>query len=166
MYCNMYFMKKIMVILFSSLLAASIYAQSADVITDILETKEVTAGQICYLTAVQLNYADDSSSYENAVSVMQEKGLLKADKAADSSISAVEIAYLFSKLWSVKGGLMYRITKGSPRYVFKQFQRDGVIKATVDPSALISGSEALSIYTACVNIYSDFDIKTVSMEGM
>ena len=162
----MYFMKKIMVLVFTLLLSASIYAQSADVITDILETKEVTFGQICYLTAVQLDYADEKSSYENAVTIMQEKGLVKADKNAESAIPAVEVAYLFSKLWTVKGGLMYRITKGSPRYVFKQFQRDGVIKSTVDPSSHISGTEALSIYTACVNTYSDFNMASVSMEEM
>ena len=166
MYCNMYFMKKIMVLVFTLLFSASIYAQSADVITDILETKEVTVGQICYLTAVQLAYADESSSYENAVTIMQEKGIVKADKTAESVIPAVEVAYLFSKLWTVKGGLMYRVTKGSPRYVFKQFQRDGIIKSTVDPSELISGSDALSIYTACVNTYSGFDMASVSMEDM
>lgn len=162
----MYFMKKIMVLVFTLLFSASIYAQSADVITDILDTKEVTFGQICYLTAVQLAYADESSSYENAVTIMQEKGLVKADKNAESAIPAVEVAYLFSKLWTIKGGLMYRVTKGSPRYVFKQFQRDGIIKSTVDPSDLISGSDALSIYTACVNTYSDFDMASVSMEEM
>jgi len=155
-----------MVLVFTFLLAASIYAQSADVITDILDTKEVTLGQICYLTAVQLNYAEESSSYENAVSIMQEKGFLKSDKSADSTIPAEEIAYLFSKLWTVKGGLMFRLTKGSRRYVFKQFQRDGIIKATVDPMESISGSDALSIYTACVNTYSDFDMRKVSMEDM
>ena len=61
---------------------------------------------------------------------------------------------------------MYRVTKGSPRYVFKQFQRDGIIKSTIDPSELISGSDALSIYTACVSTYSDFDMASVSMEEM
>ena len=159
-------MKKIMVLVFTFLLAASIYAQSADVITDILDTKEVTFGQICYLTAVQLDYTDENSSYENAVIVMQEKGLVKAGKNAESAIPAIEVAYLFSKLWTIKGGLMYRITKGSPRYVFKQFQRDGIIKSTIDPSELISGSDALSIYTACVSTYSDFDMASVSMEEM
>ena len=170
MYCNMYFMKKIMILIFTFLLSASLWAQSADVITDILDTEEVTLGQVCYLTAVQLDYTDESSSYENAVSVMQEKGLLASSKNenqnAESAVSAVEVAYLFSKLWTVKGGVMYRITKGSPRYVFKQFQCDGVIKSTVDPSSHISGTEALSIYTACVNTYSDFNMSSVSMEEM
>lgn len=157
-------MRKIIGLIFTFLLAASIYAQSADVITEILDTKEVTLGQICYLTAVQLDYVDENSSYENAVSIMQEKGFLKSYKNADSTIPAEEVAFLFSKLWTVKGGVMYKITKGSRRYVFKQFQRDGVIKPTVDPSESVSGTEALSIYTACVNTYSDFDMKSVTME--
>ena len=80
-------MKKIMVLVFTFLLAASIYAQSADVITDILDTKEVTFGQICYLTAVQLDYTDENSSYENAVIVMQNAGF--------HSWCIMQIYYLF-----------------------------------------------------------------------
>ena len=60
---------------------------------------------------------------------------------------------------------MYRITKGSPRYAFRQFQADGIMGADMDPSAFVSGEKALSIYTSCISKYSDFDMKNVSMEA-
>jgi len=60
---------------------------------------------------------------------------------------------------------MYRLTKGSPRYAFKQFQADGILSSRQSPSDFVSGAKALSIYTSCVNKYSEFDIKNVSMES-
>ena len=63
-------MKKILTLLFALFLALSAYAQSADVITEILATEEVTFGQISYLTAVQMNIIDDDASYDDAVAAL------------------------------------------------------------------------------------------------
>ena len=60
-------MKKIVTLVLALFLCLSVYAQSADVITDILESEEITFGQVCYLTAVQMNIIEDSTSYEDAV---------------------------------------------------------------------------------------------------
>ena len=158
-------MKKIVILLLALFLSLSAYAQSADVITEILSTEEVTFGQISYLTAVQMNIIDDDASYEDAVTALYEGGYIPYVEDADSPVPAVDLAFLYSKLWKIKGGLMYRITKGSPRYAFRQFQADGIISSNVDPSNYISGAKALSIYTSCINKYSDFDMKSVSMEA-
>ena len=165
MCCKMITMKKIVSLLFALFLVLSAYAQSADVITDILETEEVTFGQVCYLTAVQMNIVEDSASYEDAVTALYEKGYIPSLEDALVPVPAVDLAYLYSKLWNIKGGLMYRLTKGSPRYAFRQFQSDGIIGVDVDPANYISGEKALSIYTSCINKYSNFDMKNVSMEA-
>ena len=157
-------MKKILSVLFVFLLAISVYAQSADVITDILDSEKVTFGQISYITAVQMNLADENVSYDDAVKIMRDQGYLLSDESSESPISAAEIAYLYSKCWPIKGGLLFKITKGSPRYAFKQFVADGVLDSSVDPSSGLSGSKALSFYTACVNTYSGFNMAAVSME--
>ena len=158
-------MKKIISLVFALFLVLSAYAQSADVITDILDTEEVTFGQVGYLTAVQMKLIEEDASYEDALSVLYEKGYIPSIEDEDSPIPAVDVVYLYSKLWTIKGGLLFRLTKGSPRYAFRQFQSDGIISTDLDPSAYISGVKALSIYTACVNKYSDFNMKTVSMEA-
>ena len=158
-------MKKIISLVFALFLCLSAYAQSADVITDILETDEVTFGQVCYLTAVQMNIVDDSASYEDAVTALYEHGYIPILEEYQAPVPAVDLAYLYSKLWDVKGGLMFRLTNGSPRYAFRQFQSDGIVGADVDPAAYVSGEKALSIYTSCINKYSDFDMKNVSMEA-
>ena len=158
-------MKKIISLVFALFLCLSAYAQSADVITDILETDEVTFGQVCYLTAVQMNIVDDSASYEDAVTALYEHGYIPILEEYQAPVPAVDLAYLYSKLWDVKGGLMFRLTNGSPRYAFRQIQSDGIVGADVDPAAYVSGEKALSIYTSCINKYSDFDMKNVSMEA-
>ena len=158
-------MKKIISLIFALFLVLSAYAQSADIITEILETDEVTFGQVCYLTAVQMKIADDSASYEDAVNALYENGYIPVVEDYDAPVPAVDLAYLYSKLWNIKGGLMYRLTKGAPRYAFRQFQADGIVGSDMDPSAFVSGEKALSIYTSCISKYSDFDMKNVSMEA-
>ena len=134
-------------------LCLSVYAQSADVITDILETEEITFGQVCYLTAVQMNIIDDSVSYEGAVTALYEHGYIPEVEDFDAPVPAVDLAYLYSKLWNIKGGLMYRLTKGSPRYAFQQFKIDGIIPRDENPTKKVSGQDVLNVFSQCEYIY-------------
>ena len=165
MYDKMICMKKIITLIFGLLLSLSVYAQSADVITDILETKEATFGQVCYIAAVQQNLIEEYATYDDAVQALYENQIIPSLEEASAPIPAVDLAYIFARLWNVQGGLMFRITKGSPRYAFKQFQSDGIIDSEADPAKYVTGAKALSIYTSCVNKYSGFDMKAVSMEA-
>ena len=158
-------MKKKFLILFSLLLGALVYAQSADVITEILEAEQATFGQVCYLAAVQQNLVDENASYDESVQALFDNKIIPNLEDPRAPIPLVDIAYIYSRLWPVKGGVMFRLTHGSPRYTFKQFQSDGILTSRQDPSDFVSGAKALSIYTACVKKYSGFDMKSVSMES-
>lgn len=156
-------MKKIISILFTLIFSFAAFAQSADVITDILESKEATYGQVCYLLATQQQLILDDATYVYAVEALYENGQIPELYGEDDSITAIDAAFLFSRMWDIKGGFMYRLTKGSPRYVFRQFQADGVIGSSVQPKDSISGSDILSMYTSCLRKYGDFDITEISM---
>ena len=158
-------MKKKLSVLFCLFIGITLYAQSADVITELLESKEATFGQVSYLAAVQTNLIGEQDSYEAAVNALYEKGLIPVLEDPEAPIPLVDVVYIYSRLWPINGGLMYRITKGSPRYVFKQFQADGILNSKQEPGDFISGAKALSIYTSCVNKYSGFDMEAVSMES-
>ena len=145
-------------------LTIGIYAQSADVITQILETDEVTCGQICYLSAVRQNLISEDDSFEKAVEVLAEKyqlgNLLEADYAADVQT----VAYLYMKIWpDVKGGLFYLITGGSPRYAYKHLKALHVISDRYDPHAKLNGMQALNLLTSCMNTFGTED-ECMSME--
>ncbi len=139
-------------------LGSCIYAQSADVVTNILNTDQVTYGQICYLSAVRQNLMEDTKSYDDAIAILsKEKQLPFAGIVSENQIiSLKEIAYIYSKIWDNQissRGLMYKLTKGSPRYAFKQLKADGIIMNNSDPFKGIDGFEALGILTSCMLEY-------------
>ena len=74
------------------------------------------------------------------------------------------LAYIYLQMWpDIKGGLFYKLTKGSPRYAFKQLKTDGIISDDADPNSFVSGREALSILTACMVAYGG-DEECMSMD--
>lgn len=156
-------MKKYLSILLFLFLGIGAYAQSANVITEILNSPAATFGQVCYLSAVHQNLIDEGASYEDAVSALYQNNQISQIIDVEKNISIIDAAHIYSFMWNVNGGLMYRLTKGSPRYVFRQFQADGIIPSDVEPASLLSGSGALSLYTSCLRRYGDFDVAAVDM---
>ena len=158
-------MKKFVSILFTMFLIFSIHAQSADVITQILEADNVTVGQVCYLSAVEQGLMSERDTFDNAVIALVENGQIKPGLHRDDVIPAVNIAFILSQMWEIKGGLMFKLTKGSPRYAFKQFKNDGVIKPDIEPGDYISGRDFLNIYNYCLDVYGGFNVADVSIES-
>lgn len=146
-------MKKIFYTLMFIFTATVMYAQSADVVTEILETTEVTFGQVCYLSAVQQGLVDDNASYEDSIKVLYENNQLPGEVYSGTPIALVDLAFIYSRLWNVHGGFFYQMTHGAPRYAFKQLKTDGVISEKAEPGDFISGSEALNIFTSCLVTY-------------
>lgn len=165
MYVKIYAMKKILIVLLSVFVSISAFAQSADVITEILDADQATYGEVCYLSAVQQNFVKEDATYEDAIQALRSEGQLVNSVDANEFIKAQDAAAVFAAMWHVEGGLMFRITKGAPRYAFKQFQADGILSSSMDPATYMSGADVLKMYTSCVKKYSDFNIRNVSMEA-
>ena len=132
-----------------------VFAQSNDKISEILNSEQVTYGDICYISASAQNLISDDASYEDAIQALYDKGQIKSMVYKDEKIPLVNIAFVYSQIWEVKGGLMCRLTNNSPRYVFKQLKIDGIIDKAKDPSSYVSGQEALSLYTTCAFHYGN-----------
>ena len=147
-------MKKILSIIVFLLISCCIYAQSADVITKILKSDEVSYGEVCYLSAVRQNLISESASYNEAIDVLYENGQIPERLSAKDSAYLMNLSYIYSRIWpNLSGSLMYKLTKGSPRYTFKLFKADGVLGERADPYDKVSGFEALSILTSCMIEY-------------
>lgn len=132
-----------------------VFAQSNDRISEILQSEKVTYGEICYIVASAQGFIEDDASYEDAIQVLYDKGQIKTMVYKEEKIPLVNIAFVYSQIWGVKGGLMCRLTNNSPRYVFKQLKVDGIIDKSKDPASFVSGSEALSLYTSCAYFYDN-----------
>lgn len=146
-------MKKVICFCISVLLsAAAAFSQSADKMTEILDTKTVTYQQAAYFFAVANGMANDSASETAAVEMLKQAKLIKEDVHGNEPIPLNQVAFLCANTWNVKGGLMYRIFK-NPRYSFKQLQADGIISYTDDPSKILNGHQFMNVIVDCINLY-------------
>lgn len=147
-------MKKLISIVTFLFLAITAYSQSAEKITDILNSAEINYGQACYLSAIHQNLITEDSSYENAVQVLFDNKQLPELTPCYNPITAANLAFIYLNCWpNLKGSFMYRLTKGSPRYAYKQLKADGIFDDYTDPTTVFSGEEALMILTACMIEY-------------
>ncbi|MBR6583185.1 MAG: hypothetical protein IKK80_06240 [Treponema sp.] len=154
-------MKRIVISLFFLIVPMMVFSQSNDKISEILESSEISYGQACYISACAQNLIDDDSSYEDAIRVLFDKGQIPAIVGENEPIALANLTYIYAKLWNVKGGLLFRITKGSPRYSFKQFKSDSLIDERYDPTTVVSGWEALNLYTEGSYYYENQSIDAI-----
>lgn len=147
-------MKKFMLISALFLLGgASLFAQSAGRLTEMIQTEKVTYGQMSYFAASSLGIITDGASLDASFQVMGERGLLPAKEVTGATfIPVCDIAYICAKTWNISGSLMYSLFP-SPRYAFKMLQAKGIISQAYDPNRYVDGHEALNIITACIETF-------------
>ena len=142
-----------------------VFAQSANVITDILESDEATYGQVCYLSAIHQGLISEDATYEDAVEVLYDRGQIPESVGAYDTVYLANLAFIYVQIWpSIKGGLMFTLTKGSPRYAFKKLKSDGVIPDNSDPNSVVSGHQALNILTTCMMEYGSDESMGMEIE--
>ena len=159
-------MKKIISILFTMFIFSGVFAQSADVITSILDTDKVTYGQVCYLSAVRQQIIDESDSYDDAIKALMEQGIVSEKVRSSDVISLQEVSHIFTKIWpDFKGGFMYRITGGAARYAFKSLKDVGILTTRDDPFNTVSGFDVLNILSSCMMEFgSEEECMTMSID--
>ena len=165
MCCKIKFMRRIFSVLLVLFIGGLAFAQSADVVTEILNTDEVTYGQVCYLSAIHQGLLAEDASYDDAVDALLARGQLPEDVGSYDSVFMANLAFIYAQVWpDIKGGLMFRLTKGSPRYAFKQFKADGIIPQSADPNAVVSGPQALNLLTSCMLEYGSDECMDMEVE--
>ncbi len=142
-------MKKFAALVIFCLVAHAAFAQSAEKISQILESQEITYGQSAWLACSFGQIVSDDDGFEKALSEAVNKGWLKSGAVSESPASLQELCGLFVKATGLKCGLLYRLTKAD-RYAFKELKANGTLDAAADPSMKVSGQNALSIMNACV----------------
>lgn len=137
----------ILAILFVFVMAAS--AQSADAVTAMINTKKVSTEQAAYFFAVMLDLVPETATEQEAVDALVSANYMKAPKNPSGPISYAQFCGLCMKSWNLPAGLMYSITK-SNHYAFREMQTKGNVDTSIDPSAPISGYNAMEIITKCL----------------
>jgi len=154
-------MRKFLPFILTIMFSAAASAQSADVVSEILDTKEATFGQICYLSAVQQKLVDNDATYGQSISALYENGQLPSMVYETTPMVMADLAFIYSRMWHIRGGVFYRLTGGSPRYAFKQMKADGIFPNRTDPADSVSGREALNILTSCMMTYGGMKLESI-----
>lgn len=145
-------MKRLFFALVLALVAGSFsFAQSADKVTQILEADEITYGQLGYLSACQLSLVDDSTSFVEAFTALQNAGYVGKDVSAGDKVTYKGLSGLCSRTFGIRESLMYRITSAD-RYAFKQLQSLGAVPSSADPGRTVSGYDAMSVISECIEL--------------
>lgn len=151
MYCKIKIMKKFILSLILLITGTFLFAQSADVVTKIIEADQVTFGQVCYMSATHQKLISDKASLTDAIRALQRNNQISKEYEADSVPTLEEISAIILKMWpQVNDSLMFRITKGNSRYAFKLLKAKGVIRASADPKQTLSGRDFLNLLTSAM----------------
>lgn len=148
-------MKKSFILPVVLVLSMTAYAQRADFVSELIAADKASYGAVCYLSAVYQGFVDESASYVDALHALAERGQTSPSADVNATVTFSELSRLMAKIWHIKGGLMYRATKASARYAFRQFKADGIIPERTDPSKKASGSDVLNMYTLCLRKYGE-----------
>lgn len=144
-------MKKVAALIFFCLLSYVAAAQSAEKISQIIESDQITYGQSAWLACSYAYEDGESLSFEQALATATEKGWLKSGRVFDSPINLQELCGIFVKASGLKAGLFYKFTKAD-RYAFKELKANKTLDDAADPSMKVSGQNAMAILNACVKL--------------
>lgn len=136
--------KKIISVLSLLLLAASVFAQSNDVIDDVLAQNKLTCGNGAYLTLTAAGMIEDSLTPEEALDVLKQKGWINDSRESSDCMSLGEYSLALMQGFDMKGGIMYSIFK-APRYASRELGYKGYISREPGAYRTLSGAEAISI---------------------
>ncbi len=143
-------MKRLITILLSLLCAVAAFSQSAEQITKILSSSELTYGEASYLAATALGLISDDAGFGEAIRTAESEKMLKGTHTADEKINVRDFAYLCATAWGINDSLFFWRTH-TKRYALKELKADGIIPASYKPERHLTGQEALAIVTRCLD---------------
>lgn len=147
---NMKTNKFIFISLFFLFILGPLSSQSANKITEILSTQNVTYGQACYLIGISMELIPENLSDQEAVDVFISKGYIK-QTSASAYINLEDFSWICSKAWKFRTGLMSKIFRNK-HYVFKDLKSLNILKPNDDPHQKITGQKALNIITKFIEL--------------
>ena len=148
-------MKKTLTLISVFLLGISLCtAQSADKVTQVLESEKVTYGQASYFIATAAEKIQETETEEDAVKVMKAIQFADQDIKASDYVTIEQLSWMLACTWKIEGGLMMKIFPG-PRYACRQLKADGILNDFDDPDSIPDGHRFFNILTDCMNVYAE-----------
>lgn len=137
-------LRKLLVITAFFLTSAALFAQSNEIIDDILGQKALTVENGAYLGLSAAGLIGDDLTPEEALNFLKDEGWIKAKRNSGDEMSLGEYSLVLMKGFSMSGGMMYTIFQ-SARYASRELGYKGYISRDAGAYRSLSGSEAISI---------------------
>lgn len=124
------------------------FSQSFSRLSQIIDTQEITNGQAAYFVGTYLGTVRENATDTEAFETLKAAGYFADGVTADSKIQLKNLCAVYAKAADVKGGMMFSLSKKSPRYAFKEFKAKGWLPANADPSRTVSGINAIGLFNS------------------
>ena len=150
--------KKLLVFFLVIMFSSFCFGQQAEIITEILESTEVTWGDMSYIAASYINVDEANLNKNSAFEFLKECNIISPNVNITEPINMAELSGLCMKTFNMKGGLFYTISK-SNWYAFKELKALGFLVKNADPHSKISGFDAMNIIYNCMEYDSHIQEK-------
>ena len=137
-------MKKILIFTLFSIFSAGIFAQSNDIIDDILKQDYLSCGNGSYLVLTAGNLIADSATVEDALSFSKKQGWISEKISAADKMSLGQYSLAVMKTFKISGGMLYTLFP-SARYASRELGYLGYISRDSGSYRNLNGNEAISI---------------------
>jgi hypothetical protein len=122
----------------------SLFAQTADELDLLLETREISYAQASRFVLAVAEAADTGTEAGAMYALAKERGWLPERAALDSPIKLGELCFLIMEAFGIKGSFLYAMFPG-PRYAYRELDYLKLIPGRRDPGVMVAGERLLLI---------------------
>ena len=131
--------------------AASVSAQTAEIMDTIIGASEISVSQAAYLVFVAAGKLAEDASPDQAFTLFEGLGWIDSGGDPARPLKASEYAYLLTRSYGLSGGLLGDWLP-SPRYAFRDLVFRGIFSSKGDPESPLTGVEAVRILGKVMDI--------------
>jgi len=134
-----------------ALFAASLDAQSNQIVDQLLDQKVAAFGDAAYLILSAAGTVPQDATPAQASAAVDSAKLLPGSHREDQPITLGEVCYLIMETQSLKGGLLYTLFPG-PRYAAREFASLRLIRGSTHPTRTVTGEEVIRMLGDAMNL--------------
>jgi hypothetical protein len=139
----------LLILLLSS--AATLSAQSNQVLDRLLEEKPASFGDAAYVILSAAGFVTENATGEEAAAAVADRRLLPKTPAATDPATLGQVCFLIMETQGLAGGLLYRLFPG-PRYATRELAAQRLLKGYTHPDRLVTGEEVMWILGAVLGV--------------
>ncbi len=136
--------KKSVVFLFLFVPVIGLFAQSNQLIDELLQQDEALLGHTAYLVLTAAEIIPDDAAVADAIDFLQSSSIKMGRLSLDKPVFAGEFSYLTMHFFKIEGGILYTLFPGS-RYGLREMVYKGFLDNSVTMFQYLPGQQIVQI---------------------